>query len=108
MNCTLRLEYTATNKAHDDDQSRNEHCEAFGLELAGGIDVRDVRLKHADRRAAVGSTSAARLAVCVTGQLRGFPLSFMNWRHSILRLLRVGGLTIDFFFVLSNSSSFGY
>ena len=55
-----------------------------------------------------GSTDAlnGRVAVCVTGMIRGFPVAFLNWKlGSLLRLLKVGGLGIDMFFVTPNTSS---
>ena len=86
-------------------QIRSEQCATFGLELKDGP-VRGVRLM--DMHAAAEVVSTSRLAVCVTGQPRGFPVSYLNWRDTVMRLLRVGGLALDFFFVLSNSSSFSY
>lgn len=47
-----------------------------------------------------------RVAACITGQLRGFPVAFVSWNRTILRLLRAGGeFELDLFLVVANSTS---
>ena len=54
-----------------------------------------------------GDGRRERVAICITGQLRGFPLAMVNWRGgSLLNILRAGGLEIDWFVVTPNSTSF--
>ena len=86
----------------------SEACNALDLESDGRPDsVRVPTTTLGPTGSPSGSSAPSRLAICVTGQLRGFPLSLANWRRaSLLRVLRAGRLEVDWFVVAPNSTSF--
>lgn len=74
-------------------------CDDFST---GAEERRHSRLKNSSTTA-----SKNRVAVCITGQLRGLPVAVLNWQMgSLFRLLRAGGLALDIFLVTSQSKSF--
>lgn len=95
--------------------SAKRACAALGLDSDGTFGgVRLATLPQgtpSPKRDSPTSDSATashdRVAVCLTGQLRGVPLAMLNWqRGSLLSLLSAGRLHIDWFVVTPNSTAY--
>ena len=95
-------------------------CDSLGLEsdgTFGGVRLASpprVTLSQAQQPKSGWSSSSGgsssrrgRVAACITGQLRGFPLAMTNWQQgSLLQVLSAGGLEIDWFMVTPNSTAY--
>jgi hypothetical protein len=82
-------------------------CNMSGLLLGDGA----FGSVHVSNRMARVSVAKAEppvyTAICVTGQLRGLPVAWLNWASGpLFRALTADGSQLDLYFVTSNTSSF--
>jgi hypothetical protein len=101
LGCTLPRPFSG--------DSAREACAAIGMKRTGNrLASGEPAVELLDRWPERNMTNKKRSAVCIVGQMRSFPVSFIGWQTHLFPLMRTDDTDIDLFVITSNSGSLNY